>query len=78
MDKCDVNGPTATPVFAYLKQNLKGTFGNFIKWNFTKFVVDRSGVPHKRYGPKDSPFSFEDTLRKLLAVPEDHPRAAAQ
>jgi len=60
--KIDVNGDTAHPLWKYLKEKQHGTFGNFIKWNFTKFLIDKNGQPVKRYGPKDAP----DTIRKVL------------
>ncbi|KAL7690668.1 putative glutathione peroxidase, Thioredoxin-like superfamily [Plasmopara halstedii] len=66
-EKHDVNGANARPVFTYLKAKLPGTFGNYIKWNFTKFLVDRNGQPFKRYGPKELPFSFEEDIKELLA-----------
>ncbi|KUF82898.1 Glutathione peroxidase [Phytophthora nicotianae] len=65
--KHDVNGSNARPVFTYLKAKLPGTFGNYIKWNFTKFLVDRNGQPYKRYAPKDLPLSFEEDIKELLA-----------
>lgn len=72
-EKHDVNGATARPVFTYLKTKLPGSFGNFVKWNFTKFLVDRKGQPFKRYAPKDSPLSFEEDIKTLLAqkAPEE-------
>ncbi|CAH0484601.1 unnamed protein product [Peronospora farinosa] len=66
-EKHDVNGATARPVFTYLKAKLPGTFGNYIKWNFTKFLVDRNGQPFKRFAPKDRPLSFEEDINTLLA-----------
>ncbi|RLN14041.1 hypothetical protein BBO99_00007628, partial [Phytophthora kernoviae] len=66
-EKHDVNGATARPVFTYLKTKLPGSFGNFVKWNFTKFLVDRNGQPYKRFAPKDLPFSFEEDIKTLLA-----------
>lgn len=66
-EKHDVNGANARPVFTYLKAKLPGTFGNYIKWNFTKFLVDRNGQPYKRYAPKELPLSFEDDIKELLA-----------
>jgi glutathione peroxidase len=65
-EKADVNGKQARPVFMYLKNQLPGSFGNFIKWNFTKFLIDRQGQPYKRYAPKDLPFSFEKDIQFLL------------
>ncbi|KAG1701970.1 hypothetical protein DVH05_010461 [Phytophthora capsici] len=67
LEKHDVNGSNARPVFTYLKAKLPGTFGNYIKWNFTKFLVDRNGEPFKRYAPKDLPLSFEEDIKELLA-----------
>ncbi|CEG43247.1 ammonium transporter family [Plasmopara halstedii] len=66
-EKHDVNGATARPVFTYLKSKLPGSFGDFVKWNFTKFLVDRNGQPYKRYAPKDRPLSFEEDIKTLLA-----------
>uniref|UniRef100_M4BRZ3 Glutathione peroxidase n=1 Tax=Hyaloperonospora arabidopsidis (strain Emoy2) TaxID=559515 RepID=M4BRZ3_HYAAE len=66
-EKHDVNGSNARPVFTYLKAKLPGTFGNYIKWNFTKFLVDRNGQPYKRYAPTDLPLSFENDIKELLA-----------
>uniref|UniRef100_A0A5K3FW12 Glutathione peroxidase n=1 Tax=Mesocestoides corti TaxID=53468 RepID=A0A5K3FW12_MESCO len=53
--KCDVNGSDAIPLFTYLQNTLKGTLSNKIKWNFTKFLIDRNGVPFKRYSPTTDP-----------------------
>ncbi|KAE9352186.1 hypothetical protein PR003_g4504 [Phytophthora rubi] len=49
-EKHNVNGATARPVFTNLKMKLLGSFGDFVKWNFTKFLVDRNGLP---FAPKD-------------------------
>ena len=65
--KDDVNGAAARPVFTYLKAKLPGTFGDFVKWNFTKFLVDRNGQPYKRFAPKERPLSFEEDIKTLLA-----------
>lgn len=65
-EKANVNGSQTRPVFAYLKAQLSGMFGDFIKWNFTKFVCNREGHPVARHGPKESPLSFEAELVKLL------------
>lgn len=66
MDKINVNGKAAHPLFKFLKTRLRGSFGDFIKWNFTKFLVNHEGVPFRRYGPKDAPFSFEEDIKALL------------
>jgi glutathione peroxidase len=67
LKKDDVNGATARPVFGYLKTKLPGTFGDFVKWNFTKFLVDRNGQPYKRFAPKERPLSMEEDIKTLLA-----------
>ncbi|KAF4038543.1 Glutathione peroxidase [Phytophthora infestans] len=69
-EKHDVNGATARPVFTYLKTKLPGSFGDFVKWNFTKFLVDRNGQPYKRFAPKDRPLSLEEDIKTLLAQEE--------
>ena len=53
--KIKVNGDEADPLFKFLKEKQPGTFGNFIKWNYSKFLVDKNGVPVKRYSPTTSP-----------------------
>jgi len=50
--KIDVNGEKADPLYKYLKVQLPETTGNDIKWNFTKFLLDRKGMPVKRYDSK--------------------------
>ena len=53
--KIYVNGKKTHPLFVYLKSSLKGIFGNSIKWNFTKFLVDKHGIPVQRLGSYTSP-----------------------
>jgi len=65
--KIDVNGVNADPIYKYLKKELKGTFGNFIKWNFTKFLIDRNGKPSKRIAPITKPEKIRKDIEKLLA-----------
>lgn len=65
--KIDVNGDNAHPIFKYLKKELPGLLVPHIKWNFTKFLIDREGKPVKRFAPKDSPASIESHIEKLLA-----------
>jgi len=65
-DKIDVNGSNTHPIFVFLKSTLGGTLGSLVKWNFTKFLVDRNGIPFQRYGPKTNPLEFEDSIKKLL------------
>lgn len=67
-EKIDVNGATTHPLFVYLKKELSGgVFGSRIKWNFTKFLIDKNGVPYKRYAPTTKPFAIEGDIVKLLA-----------
>lgn len=65
-EKCDVNGPDTHPVFKYLKKKLGGWFGSRIKWNFTKFLVDKNGRPVKRYAPTVKPEAIEGEIVKQL------------
>ena len=64
--KVDVNGADAHPLFNYLKNELGGIFGKKIKWNFTKFLIDRNGKPVKRYAPTTKPEQLEPEILKLL------------
>jgi len=67
MRKIDVNGPATHPLYAYLKQAKKGLLGSEgIKWNFTKFLVDRKGEVVGRYAPTDTPQSLEGAIEALL------------
>lgn len=65
-EKVDVNGKNTHPVFEYLKSNLSGTFGSFVKWNFTKFVINKKGIPVKRYAPITKPEKMENFIKSLL------------
>lgn len=61
--KVDVNGPQAHPLFVYLKSQKKGLLGSeAIKWNFTKFLVDRRGEVVARYAPNDKPEDLEQDI----------------
>jgi len=65
--KIDVNGANAHPLYRYLKDAKPGVLGSeAIKWNFTKFLVDRSGEPVARYAPQTKPEELEPPIRKLL------------
>jgi len=64
--KIEVNGGGAHPIFKYLKSKLAGTFGKKIKWNFTKFLIDRNGVPVKRFSPTTVPEKLVSDLEKVL------------
>ncbi len=65
-DKIDVNGSNAHPIFKYLKSNLGGFLGSSIKWNFTKFVINKNGTPIKRFGPTTKPEDMESFIKSLL------------
>jgi glutathione peroxidase len=67
MAKIDVNGPTAHPLYAYLKTAKRGLLGSEgVKWNFTKFLVDRRGEVVHRYPPTATPQSLEGAIEALL------------
>lgn len=61
-----VNGAQEDPLFTYLKDNTKGFLGNSIKWNFTKFLVNKEGDIVGRYASKDKPLSISADIEKLL------------
>ena len=66
-DKIEVNGAQAHPLFKFLKAESPGVLGTQgIKWNFTKFLVDREGRVVRRYGSKDKPEKLADDIEKLL------------
>lgn len=64
--KIDVNGENEDPLFTYLKSQQKGIMGSNIKWNFTKFLVDRNGNVVERFAPTKTPESLEAAVAKLL------------
>jgi len=64
--KLAVNGPAAHPLFVWLKQQKGGLLGSAIKWNFTKFLLDRNGVVRRRYAPTATPVSVEHDVLALL------------
>ena len=67
MAKVDVNGDNASPLFDWLKAEAPGLMGSkSIKWNFTKFLIDRDGDVVKRYGPQDAPAGIAKDIEKLL------------
>jgi len=61
-----VNGDNATPLYKYLKTKQTGTLGSGIKWNFTKFLVNKEGVPINRYAPTTDPMDIAKDIEKLL------------
>ena len=65
--KVDVNGADTHPLFEYLKKAKPGLLGSQnVKWNFTKFLIDRDGNPVARYAPQESPESIRRDIEKLL------------
>ncbi|MBZ4674190.1 MAG: Peroxiredoxin [Spirochaeta sp.] len=66
MSKVKVNGKEAHPLFTWLKKQAPGALGGTVKWNFTKFLVEKDGVTVHRYAPKDSPLSIIPKLEEVL------------
>jgi len=65
--KVDVNGPTAHPLYVWLKKQAKGILGTEkIKWNFTKFLIDRDGNVVERYAPTTKPEAIRADVERLL------------
>ena len=65
--KVDVNGANAHPLFVWLKQSAPGLLGSRgIKWNFTKFLIDRSGIPVERFAPTTKPEAIRSRIEALL------------
>ncbi|KAF9685817.1 hypothetical protein SADUNF_Sadunf03G0093400 [Salix dunnii] len=67
-DKVEVNGNNAAPIYKFLKSSKGGLFGDNIKWNFSKFLVDKDGNVVERHAPTTSPLSIEKHVKKLLGI----------
>ncbi len=67
-EKVQVNGSNTHPIFEYLKDELGGTLGKRIKWNFTKFLVTPDGKPFKRYAPTTKPNKIEKDIKKVIKL----------
>jgi glutathione peroxidase len=65
-EKIDVNGSNTHPIYKYLKEQEKGLLTKDIKWNFTKFLIDKEGNVIKRYSPTTSPLKIKTDIEKLL------------
>lgn len=65
-EKIDVNGQNEHPIFTYLKTKKSGLFGRKIRWNFTKFLIDKKGVAIKRYSPTVKPERLEKDILQLI------------
>ena len=64
--KIDVNGSAAHPLYNYLRNEKSGLLGSSIKWNFTKFLVDRSGKVVARFAPTATPEGIKKDIEALL------------
>jgi len=64
--KVDVNGKNAHPLFKYLKSELKGKLNDSVKWNFTKFLIDRDGLPFKRFSSTVEPEDISSSIDEVL------------
>ena len=64
--KIEVNGEGEEPLYTFLKSQKKGVMGNQIKWNFTKFLVDRKGNVVERFAPTVTPEKIEEQIKELL------------
>ncbi|XP_039278354.1 probable phospholipid hydroperoxide glutathione peroxidase isoform X2 [Nilaparvata lugens] len=65
-EKIEVNGRDAHPLWKYLKLKQPGTFGDKIKWNFSKFIVDKEGQPVARFSPNTVPSKIVPSLEKYF------------
>lgn len=67
MSKIEVNGPNADPLYAWLKKEKKGALGTeAVKWNFTKFLIDRDGKVVRRFAPADKPEALASAIEAAL------------
>lgn len=66
LKKIKVNGEGEEPLYTFLKSQKKGVMGNNIKWNFTKFLVDRDGNVIERFAPTVTPEKLEEQIKSLL------------
>ena len=64
--KIKVNGEGEEPLYTFLKSQQKGVMGNNIKWNFTKFLVDRKGNVVARFAPTVTPEKLDEQIKKIL------------
>lgn len=66
-EKVDVNGRNAHPIFKFLTRKLRGfLYSRRVKWNFTKFVIDKKGYPVKRFSPVTTPQKMQDYIESIL------------
>lgn len=65
-DKIDVNGENEAPLYTYLKDQISGKLSKNIRWNFTKFLIGKNGVPVKRYDSMKKPANIAKDIEELL------------
>lgn len=65
-EKINVNGPDESALYTFLKSKKGGLLGNKIKWNFTKFLIDRNGNVVERFAPSTKPEDIEEKIKELL------------
>jgi glutathione peroxidase len=66
LDKIKVNGADADPLYKYLKDEIPGPAGKAIKWNYTKFLINKEGNVVSRFEPSSEPLSFEKEIKVIL------------
>jgi len=66
LKKIHVNGSKAHPIYLFLRAKIGGIMGSSIKWNFTKFLCDRNGIPVERYAPPTKPQEMKKDILELL------------
>ena len=64
--KIEVNGENESPLYTFLKKEQGGVLGSKIKWNFTKFLVNREGKVVARFAPTDTPEKIEKSIKELI------------
>lgn len=69
--KVNVNGDKTDPLFEYLKENSKSMLGSAIKWNYTKFLINKNGDVVKRYSPTTNPLKIEKDIENELRLNEN-------
>ncbi|GAB5465803.1 MAG: hypothetical protein Kapaf2KO_12390 [Candidatus Kapaibacteriales bacterium] len=67
-EKIEVNGENEHPLYSYLKSSQSGLITDAIKWNFTKFLIDKNGKPVDRYAPQTKPESITEDIEELLGA----------
>jgi glutathione peroxidase len=65
-EKINVKGPEAHPLYQWLTRELPGNLGSGVKWNFTKFLINREGKPLRRFAPITSPESMDEEIAEAL------------